>query len=325
MLPATEIFKTGTHTPMQGGAIAFTAADLAAIAQGYDPAKWEAPVVVGHPATDAPAYAWVKALRVDDDRLVADFDQVDPKFAAMVKAGRFKNRSASFYRPDSPRNPTPGQWSLRHVGFLGAAAPAVDGLKPIAFAEAEDGTACISFSTEPENMDKTAEFAAREARIKADESAVAEGKKKLDADTASFAAQREQLEKDRAAFAAQQAATQRAADTAFLDGLVKAGTLPPAWRDGMVDFMARLDAAETVQFSAGDGAAKETERGFFERFLKALPAQIDFSARAGGDGAVDTRDPQALANAATAYQAEQAKAGRTVGTVEAMAAVTAKK
>ena len=29
----------------------------------------------------------------------------------------------------------PGKWYLRHVGFLGAAAPAVKGLKPVEFAD----------------------------------------------------------------------------------------------------------------------------------------------------------------------------------------------
>ncbi|OYW21050.1 MAG: hypothetical protein B7Z43_11640, partial [Sphingomonas sp. 12-62-6] len=37
-------------------------ADLAATAAAYDPAKFEAPIVVGHPALDAPAYGWVRGL-----------------------------------------------------------------------------------------------------------------------------------------------------------------------------------------------------------------------------------------------------------------------
>ena len=56
----------------------------------------------------------------------------------MVAAGRFKKRSASFYTPDSPNNPKPGVYYLRHVGFLGAQPPAVKGLKEVAFAE-DDG------------------------------------------------------------------------------------------------------------------------------------------------------------------------------------------
>ncbi len=51
----------------------------------------------------------------------------------MVKAGRFKSRSASFYHPDNPNNPKPGVYYLRHVGFLGAQPPAVKGLKAVEF------------------------------------------------------------------------------------------------------------------------------------------------------------------------------------------------
>ena len=57
----------------------------------------------------------------------------------MVKAGFFKKISASFYRPDSPKNPKPGVYYLRHVGFLGAAPPAVKGLKSASFADNEEG------------------------------------------------------------------------------------------------------------------------------------------------------------------------------------------
>ena len=69
--------------------------------------------------------------------LTADFAQVDEGFADLVKAGRYKKVSASFYPPTSPNNPKPGVWTLRHVGFLGAQPPAVKGLSAISFAEGE--------------------------------------------------------------------------------------------------------------------------------------------------------------------------------------------
>lgn len=140
-----HIFRPGTHTPMTGGAIAFSAADLDGAARAYDPALHEAPLVVGHPALNAPAYGWVQALSAAEDGLHATPRQVDAQFAAMVQAGRFKKISASFFHPSSRDNPTPGAWYLRHVGFLGAAAPAVQGLKPVAFA-AEDGAVTFEFA-----------------------------------------------------------------------------------------------------------------------------------------------------------------------------------
>ncbi len=46
----------------------------------------------------------------------------------------------SFFKPDAPNNPAPGNWYPKHLGFLGATAPAVSGLKNASFAEAEDET-----------------------------------------------------------------------------------------------------------------------------------------------------------------------------------------
>lgn len=67
----------------------------------------------------------------------------------MVRAGRYKKLSASLYAPDSPANPSPGAWYLRHVGFLGAQPPAIKGLAPVNFAAGdEEGTVTVEFSEE---------------------------------------------------------------------------------------------------------------------------------------------------------------------------------
>lgn len=138
-----EIFKPGRHTAMSGAVINFTEADLKATAEAYDPKLYEAPLVVGHPKLDAPAYGWVKSLAYSGT-LNAGPDQVDPEFAEMVNAGRFKKISASFFAPAAPGNPKPGVYYLRHVGFLGATPPSVKGLKNASFADSEEGV--IEFS-----------------------------------------------------------------------------------------------------------------------------------------------------------------------------------
>lgn len=137
--PHLHIFRPGRQTASDGRALTFSAADLATAAAAYDPALHEAPVVVGHPAADAPAYGWVRGLSADAEGLHAALDQVDPAFAELVRAGRYKHVSASFYMPSSPANPVPGAYYLRHVGFLGAQPPAVKGLRPVQFAEREPG------------------------------------------------------------------------------------------------------------------------------------------------------------------------------------------
>lgn len=128
-----EIFKTGTHTDIKGRKLTFSAADLEQAVAAYDPALHEAPLVIGHPTLEAPAYGWVKSLSFDDGKLLAQPDQVDASFAALVNAGRFKKVSASFFLPDATDNPKPGSYYLHHVGFLGAAEPAVKGLKSVSF------------------------------------------------------------------------------------------------------------------------------------------------------------------------------------------------
>lgn len=134
-----HIFKPGRQTAMSGVTLDFSESDLEASARAYDPAKHEAPIVIGHPKHDAPAYGWVKSLAAGVDGLNAEPHQVDANFAELVAAGRYKKISASFYLPDAPNNPVPGVYYLRHVGFLGAQPPAVKGLKQAEFADAEDG------------------------------------------------------------------------------------------------------------------------------------------------------------------------------------------
>lgn len=143
-MPTIHIFKAGTHTDMHGARLSFTQSDLAACVKAYDPSVHEAPLVIGHPKTDDPAWGWVKSLSLNDNDLMAESGQIDPQFAEMVGSGRYKKISASFYLPDSPANPKPGMFYLRHVGFLGAQPPSIKGLNPVSFGEQEEGV--VEFS-----------------------------------------------------------------------------------------------------------------------------------------------------------------------------------
>lgn len=134
-----SIFKPGTHTASSGATLTFSEEQLQAAVAAYDPSLHEAPIVVGHPRDNGPAYGWIKSLSFDEGTISAEPIQVDADFAEMVQSGRFKKRSASWYLPDAPNNPKPGTLYLRHVGFLGAQPPAVKGLKEVAFSDAEEG------------------------------------------------------------------------------------------------------------------------------------------------------------------------------------------
>ena len=140
--PTIHILKPGMFRS-GGRNHEFSEADLGAIAAAYDPAAHEAPVVIGHPKTDAPAMGWVGGLRTDRRGLHALPRKVDAQFAEMVREGRFQKVSASFYGPGHPDNPKGEGWYLRHVGFLGAQPPVVKGLQQVQFSEADPGNVAV--------------------------------------------------------------------------------------------------------------------------------------------------------------------------------------
>lgn len=131
-----DIARAGTFTPSNGKTTTLTQADLDQIVKGFDANKRRVPLVFGHPKTSAPAYGWVEALQMKGDILQARFTQVHDDVKTLVKKGNFKNISISI---------SPDKRSLLHVGLLGAAAPAIDGLKEVSFAHE---TICIDFSME---------------------------------------------------------------------------------------------------------------------------------------------------------------------------------
>lgn len=85
-----EIFRAGKRPDASGQMIEIKTSDLLQAVNAYDPNLHEAPAVIGHPQHNAPAYAWVKRLTTTCDILKAELAQVDPNFAEMVEAGRFK-------------------------------------------------------------------------------------------------------------------------------------------------------------------------------------------------------------------------------------------
>ncbi|MBS4012429.1 MAG: hypothetical protein KGZ97_01545 [Bacteroidetes bacterium] len=122
-----EVFKAGKHTDANGNEREWSSEDIDTIISKYNNQmpddKHEAPVVIGHPVNNSPAYAWVESLKKDGETLLAKFTQIDPEFEQLIKEGRYKKVSIALY-PDM---------MLRHIGFLGAIPPAVKGLKDSEF------------------------------------------------------------------------------------------------------------------------------------------------------------------------------------------------
>jgi len=121
-----EIFRAGTHTDSKGVTCSFTEADLdqmvANVATCGAP-----PAVLGHPKHNDPAYAWAHEVKREGASLFAKFDDINPDFESGVASGAYRNRSVSILK-DAQHG-----WRLQHIGWLGAAPPAIAGLKPVEF------------------------------------------------------------------------------------------------------------------------------------------------------------------------------------------------
>ena len=121
-----DVCRAGTWRDMAGREVAIDEARLDRIVAAHAAAD-PAPVVVGHPEADAPAFAWIDGLRRSGDRLQARLRDIAPAFREAVETGRYAGRSIALNGD-----------TLRHLGFLGGRAPAVPGLAPTQFAAEPD-------------------------------------------------------------------------------------------------------------------------------------------------------------------------------------------
>jgi hypothetical protein len=309
-----KLMPPGTFTSVEGIEVAFSQADLEGAAASYDAASDPAPIVVGHPKLDDPAFGWVQDVVFQDGHLCAraDPEKLDPAFAEAVAAGRYAKVSAKFYLPDAPGNPKPGRLYLKHVGFLGAAAPAVKGLGRVSFAEDPAGAAVtIETQTPKENVmsdkdkkDQEASFAEREAAL---DSRAAE----LDAQAKTLAAREA---------AASEAAVKARHDgnVAFAEALVEGGKLAPAGKELLVVALDGLEAEKTVSFGEGDGKQDLTPLAALKKLAEGAGKLIAFGEHAKADGAGDAHDPSDIADRAVAFAEKQRAAGRTITIAQAV-------
>jgi len=301
------IFKTGVHTDSSGSTKEWTEQDLDKIA-AYDPAKHEAPVVIGHPKDNAPAYGWVEALKRDGDILYAKMKGLIPEFVEMVKKGMFKKRSISIY-PDG---------TLRHIGFLGAMPPAVKGLPDFAFGEEAGMTIEFEENHSPQNnrkeegnmsfwerlkkrlADSGVSFAElfgsetpptlyTEADIKLKiDAAIADAVKSKETEFSEAAKKKEEdLNKREDALRKKETDAKKAAVASFCEDLKKKGVLIPAMEKlgmGVTEFMSQIASIETtIEFGEEGKKEKQTPLEFMQAFLSAMPKAIEFGEVAGRD------------------------------------------
>lgn len=301
-MKAIEIFRPGKFKAMSGQEIEFSAAMLESIAKAYDPKVHQSPLVIGHPKVEDPAYGWVRSLNFANSRLVAEPEAVVEEFAGVVSAGLYKNVSASFFAPDHPANPKPGNYYLKHVGFLGATPPAVSGLKPVSFASGDEKEICIEFAVEApqppaRNDSKEKENELKEKEFADKEKGLNEKEKNLNA---------REVELKKAEFAS------------FLGGLKKKGKLVPAVEAGLVEFMMGLDSGNVVEF-AGE---KKTQVDFFKSFLEKQPPVVSFGEYAPDSvAAPDAITPKQLAEKASKLKVRLEGEGEVISYADAVARI----
>ncbi len=273
-----------------------------------------APVVVGHPEANAPAFGWVDSLRRVGDRLQAKLRDISAPFREAVEAGRYAGRSIALQGD-----------TLRHLGFLGGRAPAVPGLAPTCFASAPGTVIAFAASAAEAPQDSSEEqpdslralepsgdedgnslvpLRAPQARGEvekegSDPSSSPTEAAGEDGGRAALAERETTLAAREAALLAREAVAaaddrRRAAETAIATH-VEAGRVLPGERAALVALLAALgesqdngdeDAAgghATIAFASVSGDEERMRpAAILERFIEGLSRRVDYRTLAGG-------------------------------------------
>ncbi len=308
-----EVFKSGTHTDASGNTKTWTTDDLDNIVTQFMEQGFSAPVVVGHPKLNCPAYGWLDSLKREGESLFASFKNVVPEFAEAVNKGVFKNRSISLY-PDG---------KVRHIGFLGGFQPAIKGLEDFQFAE--DDTALVYEFASPydrkfENVGdffqsirefliekydiETADKVIWAWRIDDLKRAVSTDEvvayaetfvKKEDVSDSDFAEKdtEKDTEKDQEIQRLQQeldaerAQARKQGHEQFAEGLLSQGKILPHQKPAVIDFMECAHNLGTFDFSEGEEKSVLTR---FKDFLNGVK-QVEFSEVATETGTGKSKTP----------------------------------
>ena len=270
-----EIARTGTFTDSVGRPQTFTEQDLDAIARTYDPDRRDAPLCIGHPKDNAPAFGWVEKLKHEGAKLFATFAHVPGEVKKLVAKKHYRHVSMSLM---------PDRVSLRHVALLGAAQPAIDGLRAVELNDGGDAITVDFAADGGEGDDMTVEELQRQvgqlqAQLEALKTENTDLKKKADthkqdkdkAEAAKTDAE-QKAQKASADFAAYRGKIETERREARVAALVKEGKVKPAERADVLDFAAKLAGQDgTVDFAAPDG--KRETLTLEERYFRDLEAR----------------------------------------------------
>jgi polyhydroxyalkanoate synthesis regulator phasin len=349
-----EVFRAGSHTDSAGNVREWTEGDLDSIVSKYNPASHEAPVVIGHPKDNSPAFGWVESIERKGKTLYANLKDLSEDFVEAWKAGRYKKRSISLY-PDL---------ALRHVGFLGGMPPAVKGLTDYAFAEGDP----ISFefmeweeadafqgigrvlrkmrdwliskdgleqadSIIPEyeieslkNIKPTPQPDPVSAMASYNEGGTMPTVEELQAKISEFAEKETKLTERVTALETEngllkteaenvKAAARKAEHNAFCEALVKEGKMIPANKEAFVEQLELAHQASQRNFAEGE----KTPEQKLKETLNSAPVVIQFGELAtGGAAGGQPKDAKSVAKLALQYQEEQSKKGSVISITQAV-------
>jgi hypothetical protein len=263
------IFKTGKHKDSNGNEKEWTEADLDKIVESYDKTKHEAPIVIGHPKTNAPAFGWIEKLKRVGDTLYALPSQLAQEFVDMVKKGLFKKRSISLY-PDG---------TLRHVGFLGAQPPAVKGLPDVEFKEDDvNQTIETELTSDYEEQDTNQKDIIENLQKKIENyeqqiSQLVQKEKEFEEIQTKYAqilVEKKQLEGE---LEKQKTEKQLKEYNEMVDRLLSEGKLLPKMKDSVLKLFQVLSHTPVIEFSEGE---KTQPVELLKEFVESMPKIIDF-------------------------------------------------
>lgn len=316
-----DVFRCGTHLDHSGKWRTFTEADIDRAIANYQ--SNSAPVVVGHPNLNTPAFGWIQQFRRQGPIVQARCSRVADEFADLVKRGLYKNRSISFN----------SDGTFRHVGFLGAAAPAVKGLEDIQFADKGDFITMDTAETvqaeqaaaqeqaeevqvEPEAEVKTAESEAEVQSLRADAAPKSEpevslsdleSQQKQFQDTVKALESRiKVLEND---LNAAQERNRKAEFAAYADDLIREGRLNPVSKATLINIMEGMFTSDQANFASPENSVLNSFKGFLNIALpKNAALYVDFAAHSGQRSA-QSLTPREVAAKARGLMEEQAAQG----------------
>lgn len=332
-----EVARAGTFKDMNHREIVVDSAMLDELVTSYDEEKGGAPLVFGHPKDNGPAYGWVKSLRRQGNVLLAKIGDIPDTVRSLVASKTYRHVSISYWPRQHSSSPAPATHYLRHIGLLGASAPAIPGLAEIKFAGTDGDAVTIDFAIAPEDvapgtelrgvldklLDGLRHYMSDEeiaAMLPEEDRTTIMGDAAQPVDAAAFStafaslnsvigdglSRVKKLEEEATDLAAHRSST---ANRKAVDQAVSEGRIAPFMVPRVHEFMAALDDSAPVSFSSGGAFEEETTTiaEQFRQFIKSQPPFLPLGNFSASDQSSDESDTMVTRAVKIAEHVREAK------------------